>query len=58
VIELHSTPTPNGQKVMILLEECGLPWTHVDVSILTGEQFTPGSPQAQPQQQDPGPGGQ
>lgn len=41
MIELHSTPTPNGQKVMIMLEECGLPWTHVDVSIMTGEQFTP-----------------
>ena len=40
MIELHSTPTPNGQKVMIMLEETGLAWTHVDVSILTGEQFS------------------
>ncbi|NQV57635.1 MAG: glutathione S-transferase N-terminal domain-containing protein [Rhodospirillales bacterium] len=41
MIELHSTPTPNGQKVMIMLEECGLEWTHVDVSIRLGDQFKP-----------------
>ena len=41
MIELHSTPTPNGQKVMIMLEECTLEWTHVDVSIRLGQQFTP-----------------
>ncbi len=42
MIELHSTPTPNGQKVMIMLEETGLEWTHVDVNILIGDQFNPG----------------
>ena len=41
MIELHSTPTPNGQKVMIMLEETGLEWRHVDVNILIGEQFAP-----------------
>ena len=41
MIELHSMPTPNGQKVMIMLEETGLPWTHVDVNIRTGDQFKP-----------------
>ena len=41
MIELHSTPTPNGQKVMIMLEETGLEWKHVDVNIRTGDQFTP-----------------
>jgi GST-like protein len=41
MIELHSMPTPNGQKVMIMLEETGLEWKHVDVSIRTGEQFNP-----------------
>lgn len=41
MIELHSTPTPNGQKVIIMLEECGLEWTHVDVSIRLGDQFAP-----------------
>jgi GST-like protein len=41
MIELHSTPTPNGQKVMIMLEELGIEWKHVDVNIRTGDQFTP-----------------
>lgn len=41
MIELHSSPTPNGQKVMIMLEETGLEWKHVDVQIRLGEQFTP-----------------
>ena len=40
MIELHSTPTSNGQKVMIMLEETGLEWKHIDVNILVGEQFT------------------
>lgn len=40
MIELHSTPTPNGQKVMIMLEETRLEWKHIDVNILTGEQFS------------------
>lgn len=40
MIELHSQPTPNGQKVMIFLEETGLAWKHVDVNIRTGDQFT------------------
>lgn len=41
MIELHSSPTPNGQKVMIMLEETGLEWKHFDVQIRLGEQFTP-----------------
>ncbi len=41
MIELHSSPTPNGQKVMIMLEETGLEWKHVDVNIRLGEQFRP-----------------
>lgn len=41
MIELHSTPTPNGQKVMIFLEESGLEWRHIDVNIRLGEQFSP-----------------
>ena len=40
MIELHSKPTPNGQKVMIMLEETGLEWKHFDVDISIGEQFT------------------
>ena len=40
MIELHSSPTPNGQKVMIMLEETGLEWKHYDINIRLGEQFT------------------
>lgn len=39
MIELHSSPTPNGQKVIIMLEETGLEWKHIDVDISIGEQF-------------------
>ena len=41
MIELHSSPTPNGQKVMIMLEEIGIEWKHIDVNIQLGEQFQP-----------------
>ena len=41
MIELHSMPTSNGQKVMLMLEETGLPWKHVDVNIMAGDQFSP-----------------
>lgn len=41
MIELYSQPTPNGQKVMIMLEELGLPWKHIDINIRTGDQFKP-----------------
>ena len=39
-IELYYWPTPNGYKVSIMLEECGLPYHVVPVNIATGEQFT------------------
>jgi GST-like protein len=32
-------PTPNGQKVMIMLEETGLAWRHIDININVGDQF-------------------
>ena len=31
MIDLHYWPTPNGKKVTILLEECGLPYKIVPV---------------------------
>jgi GSH-dependent disulfide-bond oxidoreductase len=40
-IEVWTWPTPNGHKVHIALEELGLPYTVVPVSIGTGEQFKP-----------------
>ncbi len=40
-IELHYWPTPNGWKISIMLEECGLPYTVVPVNIGKGDQFKP-----------------
>jgi GST-like protein len=40
-IELYSGPTPNGRKVAIMLEECGLPYTSTFIDILAGDQLRP-----------------
>jgi GST-like protein len=41
MIDVYSAGTPNGHKVHIMLEECGLPYRlhHVDIS--AGDQFRP-----------------
>jgi GST-like protein len=39
MIDIHYWPTPNGKKVTILLEECGLPYRVVPCSIGEGDQF-------------------
>ena len=39
MIDLHYWPTPNGKKVTILLEECGIDYMVVPCSIGTGAQF-------------------
>ncbi len=41
MITVHSWATPNGHKVHIMLEECGLPYEVVPVDIGAGEQFRP-----------------
>lgn len=41
MIDLHYWPTPNGWKISIMLEECGLPYRMVPVNIARGEQFAP-----------------
>lgn len=41
MIELHTAPTPNGWKVSIMLEECGLPYDVRWIDIGRGQQFTP-----------------
>lgn len=41
MIELYYWPTPNGWKISIMLEECGLPYTCKPVNIGKGEQFAP-----------------
>jgi GST-like protein len=40
-IELYYWPTPNGWKITIMLEECGLPYEVHFVDIAKGEQFEP-----------------
>ena len=40
-IDVYTWPTPNGHKVHIMLEECGLPYTAIPVNIGAGEQFRP-----------------
>jgi len=41
MIDVYSWPTPNGHKVHIMLEECGLPYAVHAVDIGAGEQFKP-----------------
>jgi len=41
MIEVYSWPTPNGHKVHIMLEECGLPYRVHAVDIGAGDQFKP-----------------
>ncbi|MDM0045691.1 glutathione S-transferase N-terminal domain-containing protein [Variovorax dokdonensis] len=40
-IDVYSWPTPNGHKVHIMLEECGLPYRAHPINIGKGEQFEP-----------------
>ncbi|MDB5967273.1 MAG: thiol:disulfide oxidoreductase [Polaromonas sp.] len=42
MIDLYYWPTPNGWKISIMLEECGLAYNMVPVNIGKGEQFEPG----------------
>jgi len=39
MIEVYYWPTPNGKKVTVLLEECGLPYKITPVNIQRGDQF-------------------
>jgi len=41
MIEVYSWATPNGHKVHIMLEECGLPHRVIPVDIGAGDQFNP-----------------
>ena len=41
MIDLYYWPTPNGWKISIMLEECGLPYRVVPVNIGQGDQFKP-----------------
>lgn len=41
MIDLYTWTTPNGRKVSIMLEECGLPYRAIPVDINANEQFAP-----------------
>lgn len=41
MIDCYTWPTPNGHKVHIMLEECGLEWKVHPVNIQEGDQFDP-----------------
>ena len=45
MIDVYSWPTPNGHKVHIMLEECGMrldrDWRAIPINIGTGDQFKP-----------------
>jgi len=40
-IEVYTWPTPNGNKITIVLEELGLPYRAIPVDIAKGDQFQP-----------------
>ncbi len=39
MIDVYSWPTPNGHKIHIMLEECGLSYRAIPVDIAAGDQF-------------------
>jgi GSH-dependent disulfide-bond oxidoreductase len=39
MIDLYSWATPNGHKIHIMLEECGLPYQVHPINISAGDQF-------------------
>ncbi|MEH6558003.1 MAG: glutathione S-transferase N-terminal domain-containing protein [Oceanicoccus sp.] len=41
MIDLYYAPTPNGWKISIMLEECGIPYRVIPVNLGKGEQFKP-----------------
>ena len=64
MIQVYSWPTPNGHKVHIMLEECGLSYRAIPIDIGAGDQFKPDFLQISPNNKIPaivdpdGPGGQ
>ncbi len=41
MIDFYFSPTPNGWKVAIMLEECGLDYTPILMNLSAGDQFAP-----------------
>jgi len=63
-LQFLSGPTPNGRKVAIMLEECGLPFEATFIDILAGDQLAPSFLALNPNNKHPvivdrdGPGGE
>lgn len=53
MITLYSWPTPNGHKIHIMLEECGLPYKVEPIDIGSGAQFSPAFLQLSPNNKIP-----
>jgi GSH-dependent disulfide-bond oxidoreductase len=64
MIDLYTWPTPNGHKIHIMLEECGLPYRVHAIDIGKGDQFKPEFLEISPNNKMPamidqdGPGGE
>ena len=41
MIDFYALTSPNVQKIFVMLEECGLPYTIKPVDVWAGDQFTP-----------------
>jgi GST-like protein len=54
MIDLYTWTTPNGRKVSVMLEECGLAYTAHKVNIGQGEQFKPAFLKISPNNRIPG----
>src|SRR5690349_13546797 len=53
MIDFYALTSPNVQKIFIMLEECGLPYTIKPVDVWAGEQFTPAFAKINPLQKVP-----
>lgn len=53
MITLYTWGTPNGRKVSIMLEECGLPYAVRPIDITRGDQFAPAFVQINPNSKIP-----
>jgi GSH-dependent disulfide-bond oxidoreductase len=54
VIDLYTWGTPNGRKVSVMLEECGLPYRVHPIDIGKGDQFKPEFVAVSPNSKIPG----
>ena len=53
LIDLYTSPTPNGRKVSIMLEEIGLPYNVIPIDITAGEQRSKKFTELSPNQKIP-----